>query len=233
MRLPGGLCSRFPKKNFQNLPHSLNFFDCSLKRNVELLPRIYFDPSSLEKFANAPINKNGKFPFALLSSYSPCLVWLLRPFCFVIEVQPALNHMQLSQTRDYHLSVDWLISCKLPQTSLSIMCMTKLTQTSLAKFFIRFTHANCTTTFACKLEVCQSLQTKVCQCRLGLRSCLYCTSVTSILQQVLQISPPFTLLRETLFLLSEHFLHLLKKCNISCTKTVHFLYGYSVNSKAI
>ena len=50
--------------------------------------------------------------------------------------------MQISQTRDYHLSVDWLSSFKLSQTSLSIMCMSKLTQTSLVKFVIRSTLAN-------------------------------------------------------------------------------------------
>ena len=50
--------------------------------------------------------------------------------------------MEISQTRDYHLLVDWLVFCKLPQTGLSIMCMSNVKQTSLVQFVIRSTLAN-------------------------------------------------------------------------------------------
>ena len=89
MRHSEGLYSRFPKRDFKNLPYSLVSLTVPLQEMPNCSPETTLIPSSLEQLAFVPINKNGKFPFAFLRSSSLCLVWLLQPFCFAIEVQPA------------------------------------------------------------------------------------------------------------------------------------------------
>ena len=86
---PRGSVFPFSQKNFQNIPYSPMCFDCSLKRNAELLQESTLIQSSPENTALVPINRNGNFSSPLLCSSSPCLVWLPPPFCCVIEVQAA------------------------------------------------------------------------------------------------------------------------------------------------
>ena len=89
MRPPEGLCSRFPKKisKIALIPYFV--LTVRLKEMPNCSPDSTLIPSSLENSALVSINKHGNFSSSFLRSSSPCLAWLPRPFCCVIEVQPA------------------------------------------------------------------------------------------------------------------------------------------------